>query len=90
MTPKSCKYNKYPGPSAIKTALFLAIKLIFDTTATKTAVFLAGKGQSKESIRDGKYLIENNYNPEGVRPDISKSSGSETDHMSKVASMAAF
>ena len=43
MTPKSCKCNKYPEPSAIKTALFLAIKLIFDTTAKKTALFVDGR-----------------------------------------------
>ena len=38
---KSRKYNKYPGPSAMKTGLFLAIELIFDTSAKKRAVFLA-------------------------------------------------
>ena len=39
MTPKSCKYNKYPGPSAKKRSLFMANELIFDSSAKKTAVF---------------------------------------------------
>ena len=33
----------YPGPSAKKTGLFLAIRLIFDTLAKRTAFFLAGE-----------------------------------------------
>ena len=40
MTPKLCKYNKYPEPSAKKTSLFLASKHIFDTLAKKTALFM--------------------------------------------------
>ena len=60
MASKSCKYNKYPEPSSIKTALFMDYRgnfafpstkthdfmdsrLIFDTLAKKTGVFLAGK-----------------------------------------------
>ena len=38
---KSCKYNKYPEPSAKKRGIFMANELIFDTSAMKRGVFQA-------------------------------------------------
>ena len=37
----SYKYSKYPGPSAKKRSLFMANELILDTSANRSAVFLA-------------------------------------------------
>ena len=44
---KSCKYNKYPEPPSIKTALFMDDKFIFPFPSTKTAIFMDGKRKSK-------------------------------------------
>ena len=61
MTPKSCKYNKYPELPSTKTALFMDDTPIFPFPSTKTAIFMDRKRQPKAVLsgrRELNYVIK--------------------------------
>ena len=58
MTPKSCKYNKYPELPSTKTAHFMDDTPIFPFPSTKTTIFMDRKRQPK-AVLSGR--MELNY-----------------------------